>query len=195
MSSYHHGDLRDALLDAAVELARKGGSVAVGIRELAPRAGVSPTAACRHFADRDDVLRAVARVGIAELEASMLRRLRRVRGADPADRARRRSRALGQAYDEFALAEPGLFAVAFDEVTFADCTAPYQHLSDALDGCVESGFVDRDKRGGAELICWTGVHGFSMLHSTGPLRDMPHRDRGADLARILDRIEDSLRRA
>jgi len=194
VSSYHHGNLRDALLKEAVELGREGGPAAVGIRELARRTGASPTAAYRHFADRDDLLRAVADVGIAELEEYMLRTLRRVRRTDPAERARRTLRAIGQAYVEFALEEPGLFAVAFNAVTFADLTAPYRHLTDALDECVESGFVDQDKRREAELTCWAGVHGFSMLHGTGPLRDASRRERDADLARLLDRIEDSLRR-
>jgi AcrR family transcriptional regulator len=194
MGSYHHGNLRDALLKEAVELGREGGPAAVGIRELARRTGVSPTAAYRHFTDRDDLLRAVADVGIAELEEYMLRTLRRVRRTDPAERARRRLRAIGQAYVEFALEAPGLFAVAFNAVTFADLTAPYRNLTDALDECVESGFVDQDKRRGAEPICWAGVHGFVMLHGTGPLRGAPRRERDADLARLLDRIEDSLRR-
>jgi len=78
MSSYHHGNLRDALLKEAVELGREGGPAAVGIRELARRTGVSPTAAYRHFTDRDDLLRAVAGVGITELEEYMLRTQRRV---------------------------------------------------------------------------------------------------------------------
>jgi len=194
VTSYHHGNLREALLGAAVELGREGGPAAVGIRELARRTGVSPTAAYRHFADRDDLLQAVARVGIADLEKCMLRALSQVRSTDPAERARLRLRATGHAYVEFALGVPGLFAVAFNQVAFADLTAPYRQLSEVLDECVDGGFVDQDKRRGAELICWAGVHGFSMLHSTGPLRDAPRRERDADLARLLDRIEDSLRR-
>ena len=193
MSSYHHGNLRNALLEAAVELGREGGPAAVGIRELARRTGVSPTAVYRHFTDRDDLLRAVAGVGVAELEEYMLRTVGRVRRTDPAERARRTLRAIGQAYVDFALEEPGLFAVALNAVTFADLTAPYRLLTGALDECAERGFVDQSKRHGAELICWAGVHGFSMLHGTGPLRDAPRRERDADLARLLDRIEDSLR--
>lgn len=193
MTSYHHGNLRDALVEAAVELGRAGGPGGIGIRELARRIGVSPTAAYRHFADRDALLREVARVGVVELEACMLRRMQRVRGADPAERARHRLRATGEAYVDFALKDPGLFAVAFADVTFDDLAGSYQHLEDALDDCLATGFVAASKRGGAELTCWAGVHGFAMLYGSGPLREAPRSQRDAELARLLDRIEYSLR--
>jgi AcrR family transcriptional regulator len=194
MDSYHHGNLREALVDSAVDLGRERGPDGIVIREVARRTGVSHNAAYRHFADRDELLREVARVGLAELSLGMLRRIRRVRAASPSERARRRLRATGQAYVEFALVEPGLFAVAFNQVTMGDLVAPFQHLVDALDECLETGFMLAEKRDGAELTCWASVHGFSMLYSTGPLREAPALARDADLARLLDRIEDSLRR-
>ena len=58
-ATYRHGDLRRALLDAGVELARQGGPDAVVLREATRRAGVAPNAAYRHFANRDDLLAAV----------------------------------------------------------------------------------------------------------------------------------------
>ncbi|MBX9748821.1 MAG: TetR family transcriptional regulator, partial [Roseococcus sp.] len=57
---YHHGDLRAALLDAADALLDEGGDGAVSLREAARRAGVSPTAAYRHFADKEALLAALA---------------------------------------------------------------------------------------------------------------------------------------
>lgn len=193
MSSYHHGNLRAALVQAAVELGREKGPQGIVIREVARRTGVSHNAAYRHFADRDDLLREVARVGLAELSDAMLRRIKRVRSSDPVDRARRRLRATGHAYVEFALAEPGLFAVAFNQVSLGELIGPYEQLSAALDECLDTGFLQPEKRPGAELSCWSAVHGFAMLYSTGPLRETPRRERDADLARLLDRIEDSLR--
>lgn len=192
VSSYHHGNLREALVQAAVELGREKGPDGIVIREVARRTGVSHNAAYRHFADRDELLREVARVGLDELSAAMLARVRRVRVTDPVDRARRRLRETGKAYVDYALAEPGLFATAFNGVSLGELTGPYQHLSDALDECLAVGVLPASKREGAELSCWAGVHGFSMLYGTGPLRDVTKKEREADLNRLLDRIDDGL---
>jgi AcrR family transcriptional regulator len=59
--AYHHGDLRRALIDEGLTLARTGGPVAVTLREATRAVGVSPNAAYRHFADRDTLVHAVAR--------------------------------------------------------------------------------------------------------------------------------------
>lgn len=65
--SYHHGDLRNALCDAATELARRGGPDAVVLREAARRVGVSATAAYRHFANHGDLMHAVKLRALDEL--------------------------------------------------------------------------------------------------------------------------------
>jgi hypothetical protein len=111
---------------------------------------------------------------------------------EPVERARRRLREVGKGYVDFALAEPGLFAVAFSAPDISDLTMAYQQLSDALDECLAVGLLPAEKREGAELPCWAGVHGFAMLYSTGPLRDATKKDREADLNRLLDRLDDSL---
>src|SRR3954468_3129329 len=113
VSSYHHGNLRPALVEAAAELARVSGPDGVVLREVARQTGVSHNAAYRHFADRDELLAEVAALGMAQLEQAMRDRLAAVRTRDPVQRARRRLRATGRAYVEFALAEPGMFEVAF----------------------------------------------------------------------------------
>jgi hypothetical protein len=100
---------------------------------------------------------------------------------------------VGRGYVEYALAEPGLFAVAFSNVHgLGDLTGAYQELVAALDECEATGWMPHDKRTGAELTCWASVHGFSMLYGAGPLREATKREREADLTRLLDRIEDSL---
>ena len=120
-------------------------------------------------------------------------RVRRVRGSDPADRARRRLRANGQGYVEYAVGEPGLFMVAFNQVELEELAGPYTMLTEALDECLATGWMAPEKRPGAELICWASVHGFAMLYSSGPLRVSSRSARAADLAQLLDRIEDAYR--
>src|SRR5690349_13456841 len=113
VSTYHHGNLRAALVDAAAELARTSGPEGVVLREVARRTGVSHNAAYRHFADRDALLAEVAELGMEKLEQTMRQRLAEVSEVEPQARAAARLRATGRAYVEFALAEPGYFEVAF----------------------------------------------------------------------------------
>src|SRR5215831_237341 len=111
--SYRHGDLRRALLDAGIALARRGGPEAVVLREATRQAGVVPNAAYRHFASREALLQAVRAAAFARLAVAMETELGRVRrGRRAADAARADLRAIGTAYLGFAAAEPGLFRTA-----------------------------------------------------------------------------------
>src|SRR5437660_10486599 len=101
-STYRHGDLRRALLEAGVELARGGGPDAVVLREATRRAGVVPNAAYRHFASRQELLQAVRSAALSELAVAMEAELARVRrGRHPADFARANLRATGTGYLRF----------------------------------------------------------------------------------------------
>jgi len=76
---YHHGSLRSALIEASIALAREGGPDRVILREAARAAGVSHSAAYRHFADREALLAEVARFARNELAAEMRRRVNRAK--------------------------------------------------------------------------------------------------------------------
>ncbi|WP_367123455.1 TetR/AcrR family transcriptional regulator [Streptomyces phytohabitans] len=117
---YHHGDLRNALIDAAVGLARAGGPDAVVLRAAARRVGVSPTAAYRHFAGQPELLFAVKEAGQQRLAERMEAAVRAVPDTHPRA-VEERMLAMGRGYIGFALDEPGLFRSAFchtaDDVT------------------------------------------------------------------------------
>src|ERR1700709_1653961 len=185
VNTYHHGNLRAALVEAAADLARAKGPDGVVLREVARRTGVSHNAAYRHFADRDALLAEVAALGMERLGPAMHRRLDEVTTTDPKPRTAEQLRAVGRAYVDFALEEPGLFEVAFaggtegvpeepaqtddetddvsDDVTEAVAN-PYDLLNQVLDACVDAGSVSPDRRPGAEVVCWAAVHGFAVLH-------------------------------
>ncbi|MEZ0383459.1 TetR/AcrR family transcriptional regulator [Mycobacterium sp. pW045] len=110
-TGYHHGDLCAALIDAGLQLTRTGGPDALTIRAATRRAGVSPNAAYRHFADREALLTAVATAIHDKMAARMLKPVSRRGSAQT--RARDQLRAVGLGYIEFALNEPGWFTVAF----------------------------------------------------------------------------------
>jgi AcrR family transcriptional regulator len=193
---YHHGNLRAALVEAGAELARTAGPDGVVLREVARRTGVSHNAAYRHFADRDELLAEISDVASDQLERAMRRRLDRVTETDPAVRARARLRETGRAYVEFALAEPGLFAVAFCPTDVEDASpagaAPYMLLGQVLDELVEAGVLSPTDRLGADVVCWSAVHGLSVLLLDGPLRDVPGPDREALVEKLLATVERGL---
>ena len=171
---YHHGSLRSALIEASIALAREGGPDRVILREAARAAGVSHSAAYRHFADREALLAEVASFARNELAAEMRRRVNRTK--DP----RLRLRAVGTAYIHFALAEPGLFRTAFtshpatsgdtddDRATGASAD-PFDVLGQVLDEAQAAGLLDPQRRPGAEIGAWSAVHGLAGLLLDGPL--------------------------
>lgn len=201
--TYHHGDLRRALLDAGIELARTGGPEAVVLRAATRAAGVAPNAAYRHFADRDALLRAVSLHAQSQVAAAMESELARVAQARPLARARAAVRAVGAGYLRFARAEPGLFRTAFtvnDDLRHAADPAgrgpggrtPFELLGDALDGLVAAGGLPAEQRRGADLLAWSAVHGLATLLLTGPLRRLDTETVEALDVRLLDMVERGL---
>jgi AcrR family transcriptional regulator len=188
VSSYHHGNLRAALIDTAVEQARAGGAGAVVLRDAARRTGVSHNAAYRHFADREELVAEVAGRAMASLEEAMRTRVAAVAGEDPAERAWQRLAETGRAYVQFALAEPGLFGTAFGTAGQPAREGAYGILSAVLDELVDAGALPPERRPGAELTCWAAVHGFASLALQGPLRQLPAVERDQQLEDLLERI-------
>lgn len=202
--TYRHGDLRRALLESAVELARKGGRAAVVLREVTRRAGVTPNAAYRHFEDLKSLLQAVALAAQAQLAVAMEQELAAIQpSADKVKNARARLRAVGTGYLKFAQAEPGLFRMAFSEQADLSNTAnpastgssgltPFQILSSALDDLVEAGQLTPQRREAAEFFAWSAVHGLAMLILEGPLRALDTVQAEAIGQRLIDMVERGL---
>jgi AcrR family transcriptional regulator len=182
--SYHHGDLRSALVDAGLRLAREGGIGAVGLREVTRSVGVTPNAAYRHFTDLRALVLAVAHEAQDRLAEVMREQMDTLaRDPDPATRAVQRLRGVGLGYIHFARSEPGWFELAFlthdgpgegpPTVRVAErVPPPFRLLMDALDGMVDAGLLDPERRANAEWACWSTVHGFAELARTGPLQGL-----------------------
>ncbi|OBI16319.1 hypothetical protein A5712_26885 [Mycobacterium sp. E2327] len=202
--TYHHGDLRRALLDHAVELARAGGPDAVVMRDVQRRAGVSNAAAYRHYANRDELLAAVIVYALQRLAAMMHEALNTVppRG-DRKRRALARFRATGQAYVDFALAEPGLFRTAFathptslqavEAAEAAEDVAgeqhPFQLLRRCVDDLVATGVIDPRQRAGLDEAAWAAVHGLAILYLDGALSGLGEPQKRQVTGRLLDTFE------
>lgn len=183
---YHHGDLRQALIAEGLACARRGGPAAVSLREVTRAVGVSPNAAYRHFADRDDLVRAVAVLAQGALAQAIAKRVAEAPAPrNSAEASIERLRRVGLAYIDFARAERGWFELAFFTqdshageaiVTLDDeVVAPFQLLMDALDSMVSAGALEPDRRPLSEWACWSAVHGFADIAVHGPLRWQPER--------------------
>ncbi|WP_148715376.1 TetR/AcrR family transcriptional regulator [Chitinolyticbacter meiyuanensis] len=203
-STYRHGDLRNALLDAGIALARMGGPGAVVLREATRQAGVVPNAAYRHFASREDLLLAVRAYALSQVARAMEVELAKLHpSVGPLRYARDSVRAVGTGYLRFAHAEPGLFKTAFSshEQVEADPDAakagasgmnPFELLSMALDRLAAAGGLPPERRPGAEYLAWSAVHGLALLVSEGPLHGLPEATREVIGQRLLDMVEQGL---
>ena len=205
--TYRHGDLRRALLDAGIELARGGGPPAVVLREGTRRAGVAPNAAYRHFDSRQALLDAVRLAALTQLAHAMEKEVAGVRRArNSAAYARDCLSAVGAAYLRFAQEETGLFRSAFVPPDPSEpeqpggrpakaqpgVPHPFLLLGAVLDRMVESGVLPASRRPGAEYLAWSAVHGLAMLVIDGPLAVMPRKEVQALGRRLLDMVEKGL---
>ncbi|MEM0955713.1 MAG: TetR/AcrR family transcriptional regulator [Pseudomonadota bacterium] len=106
--AYHHGNLREALIESALAVITEDGPAAITIREVARRAGVSHAAPYRHFNDRDELLLAVVEQGFERLDDAMAA-ARDSQGDDELANFA----ASGEAYFDFALDNPTYYRVMF----------------------------------------------------------------------------------
>ena len=151
-ASYHHGDLRAALLRAAGKLLEKEGVEALTVRALTRRMGVSHAAPYRHFRDRESLLAALATEGFATLG-------REQREAAAAGGLR----AMGEAYVRFALAHPQRFRLMFGaHIEIARHPALREVATTTfagLSGALASRVGDAPGAGNASIAAWALVHG------------------------------------
>jgi AcrR family transcriptional regulator len=180
-ATYHHGDLREACIRAALELLEEGGGTELSLRAVARRAGVSPAAPYRHYADREALVSAVAAVGYRDLA-------QRLAAAHPSPSTPEQLARVATAYVQFALERPALFRIMFGEPCDRDndervaATAAVSHY---VRGIVERTFPDADGEALATAI-WAVVHGLAFLHLDGKL-DAPNR------AAVAERVTAAIR--
>jgi AcrR family transcriptional regulator len=195
---YHHGRLREALVEAGLATARAEGPGAVVLRAATRAAGVSPNAAYRHFADRDDLLRAVSARCQEQMATLMRTRLDEAGPLPGPDGAWQRLRTAGRGYVEFALTEPGWFATAFAIPLDMPLDMPPDGPTDdfdlfailvrVLDELVSSGAIAPEARPGAEYVAWAAVHGIATLLTEGSLRNLRPAERDAAIDRVINAV-------
>jgi len=196
-SSYHHGDLREALLAAAETLLERGGVPALTLRAVARAAGVSHAAPAHHFGDLTGLLSELAAVGFTRLGAGFDAAMAGA-GSEPAARLT----AMGKAYVAFARAHPGLFVLMFrserldaSRPALRDATtAAGQALRAAIARTRPSATDEAPLQAVARIAgLWSLVHGFSVLLIDNRLGGLlgalpPGDDPDTLLAAMLDAV-------
>ena len=174
---YHHGDLRRAIVKAALEILRETQSLEFSLRDLARRAGVSHNAPYKHFADKRELLAAVSGAGFEMLTKRMANEIAGFRSP------REQLFALLRAYIDHGVENPALYGLMFGGyLTGPNHGRPAIELAAAektkamLAGIIIAGGVGRAiphtsrnerKIAGAVLACWSLVHGLTLLLADG----------------------------
>lgn len=169
--AYHHGNLRSALLGAAVKVVEQDGVSALTLRTLASRAGVSSGAPYHHFESREQLLAAIAAEGLAGLVSEMRRCNAAVTDPDA------KLEALGRGYVRYALAHRGHFRVMFRPELRGLLGKEINKvlgeglvlLREAIVNCQSAGFAPAGDTNGLVLLAWAAVHGACQLWIDGPL--------------------------
>lgn len=193
---YHHGDLRRALLQAAVRTIHSHGVDGVTLRAVGTTLGVSRTALYRHFTDKAALLSAVAAEGFRLL------RLELVDAWEKGGRGRKGFEAMGVAYVRFAVAHSAHYRVMFgadidstaNPELMEEGAGAFQALLDSLVAQQQSGLVREDSPQQMALFVWATVHGIAMLAID---RRLEHRHTSVEaLTRYaIDRIRTGIAKA
>jgi AcrR family transcriptional regulator len=195
---YHHGNLRAALIEAAVALVAEHGTQGFSLRGAARAVGVAPSAAYRHFPDKAALLNAVAQDGFARLAAATTRALETKHRfhANPAIAA---LHAVGAGYIEFAVGEPERFRVMFgpygaganpdvrSQWTDSSRPSPYGLFRAALAGLADAGVIAAEGALDTEIPAWSAVHGYAALLVDGLVK-VDAAERAAGTRRVVSLV-------
>lgn len=169
---YHHGDLHNALLQAAEQLLAEQGAASLSLRAVAKQAGVSHAAPYRHFRDKAALLRALAQGGFERLAGAI-----EVATGNASQNPEQKLVEAGVAYVRQAVERPALTRLMFGGSVVVEDDAAYRQAStaafEALLKIIEEGvaagvFRARDPHELA-LVAWTSMHGVAMLVTAGLL--------------------------
>jgi AcrR family transcriptional regulator len=182
--AYHHGDLRNALIQAGLEMLAEGGARELDLRKVARRAGVSHAAPYRHFKDKQALIAAINEEGFVQLAA----RIRAALQAAPAEPFEQ-LQAVALAYVSFAQEHPWLMREMFsgltiERETFASLQAAsknvYRLYIEVVRRGQESGKLVVGEPAALAGVLWSVLHGLAMLLIENQMRPYADGPEGAE---------------
>jgi AcrR family transcriptional regulator len=191
INSYHHGDLRDALVQAALQEAERGGPEAISIKALTKKLGVSQPAPYRHFVDREALLAAVTAEAFRQFSATMRESIRK------ASKQSKLSR-FAQAALAFGLRRNGIYRLMFASRTMAGAVKgselhnaameTFGLLLEAFEAPAIGFFRERQA-----LKIWAALHGMITLAEQGLLTgQLAHISREELVEEIVEQTKSAL---
>ncbi len=189
--SYHHGDLRQTLLDAAQHLIAQHGIEGLSLRKLAEQAGVSRTAPYHYFKDKQDLLGAIAAQAFAQRAQQATQRF-----ADPRLSAAQCFRAFFMDYIEFATQSPAMYELMFGSTLWRGAS-PSEELKQQAYPCFQQqlAMIRQWQQQGLlptqqdplrlAQITWATLHGIARLVNDGVYADSQHISAMVDCAVAL----------
>lgn len=172
--TYHHGDLRSALITEAAVMIAEDGAASVTMREIGRRLGVSRAAPYRHFSDKAELLVAVAATGFQCLN----RRLQAIDAGAP-DSSVERIRRMGEEYVRFALENRAHYRLMYGREALARQDFPelreaanalFEHLVAVIQAHQSGGRIKRQDPRAQAYIAWSAVHGLASLLIDGQIK-------------------------
>jgi AcrR family transcriptional regulator len=164
---YHHGDLKNALIEAGVEILSKEGIGALSLRKVAQKAGVSHAAPYAHFADKQALIAAISTEGYRMLYEKLETAIQHYNG-DPL----RQLIEAAWAYTRFAMDDPDHFKITLSGVVEKEKDYPafvevsqksFRLVVQVVEACQAAGILDRGPSDAVAISVWSLVHGFVSL--------------------------------
>lgn len=164
---YHHGDLKNALITAGIEILAEDGESGLSLRKVAGRAGVSHSAPYSHFADKQALIAAISTEGYRRLYEKLMA----VTRAYPVDPMRQLVEA-AWAYTRFAQEDPAHFKITFSGILEKEKDYPefvemskrsFSVVEEIVRECQEAGMLENGPTDAVAVSVWSMVHGFVLL--------------------------------
>ena len=171
--NYHHGDLKNALIKAGVEILAKDGVIGLSLRKVAARAGVSHTAPYSHFVDKQALIAAISTEGFRQLYERMS-----AVAEEYKTKPSMQLMEVGRAYVQFALDDRDRFKVMFSGILEKEKIYPefvtesqrnFQLVKMVVEANQAAGVLRSGPSDLVALSAWAIIHGFSMLLLEGQI--------------------------
>lgn len=175
-ATYHHGNLRKALLEAAIAAMAETGVSQFSLSELARKVGVTPAAAYKHFADKETLLAELAQYGFSLLRERFEAAAPEGKTPNSSKQATLRFERIGQAYVQFGLDEPALFNLIFGKsavsyrqkaTSSGERTPTFAYFAKALEDLHTFGLIKHAPSPQHQWFAWSAIHGATELHVAG----------------------------
>ena len=173
-SNYHHGNLKDSLIQEALIVIEQDGISHITLRELTKRVGTSRSAIYRHYSSKDELVKAVILAGLEKLDAAIHPTL--LEDVNTLDKLYN----MGKAYMNFAIQNPNLYRTIFGneihkereescDISDENDAPGFHALVNLIIKAQEEGLVKRDDAFMQSTVIWSMMHGLSNLLIDGHL--------------------------